>query len=250
MVVIGKLTDVRHTANMAGRYAAWERTVWYDAGSTRFAQLNAPNRKSDSEIGNEIAVRILNDRSRTTTVIKQNDRNASTFANGIDPMWRDNANVAYLDRYEQLGSTITNSRPTNDIAGRAVGLLEAVSIPAVVSVVPPLPTDTLAIANVRFGEIGKRSTAYQRLWPRDSVWREQWNGLNFTGKGAILSNTWGANGSSSTTAMVQEAVPMAKGLGNYAGNAAVLSMRAWNLNGPSADFGKVAPDVVPADRLR
>jgi hypothetical protein len=252
LVVMGKLSDVRHTANMAGRYGAWERTVWYDDAGTQFGNLNGANHKSAAEISNEIAVRLINDHSLATSVIKNTDRSATTFANGIDPMWHDNEGRAYLDRYDQQSTSIARQTPTTDVAGAALALIGSVSIPGVVgSIVPPVPRDTLAVASVSFGRVAQSSQAYQRLWPKLGVWVDNWAGLDFASTGAILSNTWYANGATSTEAMVKESVPMSKGLGTIAGTAAMTTMRAWNLlGGPNAAFGKVAPDVVPADRLR
>lgn len=251
IVVLAKFSDVQHTTQMAARYSAWERTVWYDDSGTKFDTINGSNQKTAAEIGHEIGVRIINDRSQAQTVIKDTDRAATTFANGIDPMWRDNANVAYMSRYEQQTSTLTRGSLSTDLTSKAVEALGALSIPGVTgSMAPPVPRDTFAVAEVSFKEIAKNSTAYQRLWPRDDVWKGPWNGLDFSATGAILSNTWYANGSGATTAMVKETVPMAKGMGHYAGEAVILGMRPWVLTAPESELGKVAPDVVPGDRLR
>lgn len=252
IVVLGKFSDVQHTTNMAGRYAAWERTVWYDDGGTTFAAINGANHKTAAEIGKEISVRLINDRSLSTSVIKHTDRNATSYVNGVDPLWHDNQGTAYLDNYNQHATTIGKEAPGTDVAGAAINVIASVSIPGVVgSLVPPVPGDTLAVARVQFNRIAKSSLSYQRLWPTGSVWSGAWDGLDFTAPGVILSNTWYANGSASTAAMVRESVPMSKGLATIAGTVAMTTMRAWNLGGgPDAEFGKVAPDVVPADRLR
>ena len=251
IVVLAKFSDVQHTTQMAARYSAWERTVWYDDSGTKFDTINGSNQKTAAEIGHEIGVRIINDRSQATTVIKNTDRAATSFANGIDPMWRDNANVAYMDRYDQQTSAVTRTGLSTDLTSKAVETLGALSIPGVTgSMVPPVPRDTFAVADVSFKEIAKSSTAYQRLWPRDGVWAGPWNGLDFSATGAILSNTWYANGSESTKAMVQETVPMAQKMGEYAGDAALLFMQGWAQPAPKAELGKVAPDVIPGDRLR
>lgn len=252
IVVMAKFSDVQHTTNMAGRYAAWERTVWYDDSGTTFNTHNGSNQKSAVEIGHEVGVRVINDGSLTTSVIKNTDRAATTFANGIHPMWHDNAGVAYLSSYDQQSSTVTREAPKLDMAGLALGTIGSISVPGVIgSLVPPVPSDTLAVATVSFGRVARDSQAYQRLWPKATVWVDDWAGVDFTSTGAILSNTWGANGSGATTAMVKESVPMSKGLATFAGTVTMTAMTAWNLFGaPDAEFGKVAPDVVPGDRLR
>ena len=255
MVVMAKMSDVQHTTNMAGRYAAWERTVWYDDAGTKFNTHNGSNQKSAGEIGNEVAVRLLNDRSLNTSVIKNTDRSATTLANGIDPLWHDNQGKAYMDNFNQQSSAVTREQAKTDIAGGALKVFNALAIPGFVgTVVPPVPGDTLAIAEVKFSKIAENSQAYQRLWPKDKVWDPVWAGIDFKSTGAILSNSWYANGSQGTTAMVKESVPMANGLGKVAGEAALVTMKAWNmgyaLGGPKAEIGKVAVDVVPGDRLK
>lgn len=251
IVALAKFSDVQHTTQMAARYSAWERTVWYDDSGTRFDAINGANQKSATEIAHEVGVRIVNDHSQAASVIKNGDRGAASFANGIDPMWRDNGGVAYMRRYEQESHALERTSLSSDVTSAAVHALAVLSIPGVTgSMAPPVPNDTFAVATVGFHDIAKDSTSYQRLWPSDGVWAGPWNGLDFNATGAILSNTWSANGSGATRAMVAETVPMAQGLGKVAGEAVVLGMRPWVLTAPEAELGKVAPDVVPGDRLR
>lgn len=253
VVVIGKFIDVQHTTNMGSRYATWERTVWYEAGGGQFNDINAPNRKSAGQIHAELAVRLFNDRSRNVSVISDTDKNATTFANGIDPLWRDNANVGFLRQFNQAGTTITNDTPKRDAAGRALDLLDAVPVPPAVvgSLVPPVPTDTMATTTVSLREVARDSQAYQRLWPQSSVWSAPWRGLDFRAPGGIVSNTWGANGSGATRDMVALSVPTAQGLGKKIVGAVEDGMRLWDSDLPKKlDVGKIAVDVVPQDRLR
>lgn len=251
IVVLAKFSDVQHTTQMAARYAAWERTVWYDDSGTTFDAINGSNRKSGDEIGREVGVRIINDHSLSTSVIKDSDRSATSFANGTDPMWRDNAGVSYMADYAQKSSAVERAGLSTDLTSSAVEKLGKLSIPGVTgTMAPPVPSDTFAVATIGFKQIAKNSTAYQTLWPSDGVWGGAWNGLDFSTTGAILSNTWSANGRDATRAMVAETVPMAKGLGKYAGEAVVLGMRPWVVTAPKAELGKIAPDVVPGDRLR
>jgi hypothetical protein len=251
IVVLGKFSDVQHTTQMAGRYGAWERTVWYDDSGTSFDVINGSNQKSAVEIGHEIGVRVINDGSSAVTVIKNTDRGATTFANGVDPMWHDNVNTPYLNRYQQQISAVTRTGLSTDLTSRAVEALGAVSIPGVTgSLVPPVPRDSFAVARVDFREVAKNSEAYQRLWPRAGVWVDQWNGVDFGATGAILSNTWYANGTQGTRAMVEATVPLSQGTARGAAAVVTTAMRAWEITPPKPDFGKVAPDVVPGDRLR
>lgn len=254
MSAIGKLIDVQHTANMAARYAAWERTVWYEDGGTSpdFKSFNNPNQKTTGEIRNEIALRLLNDHSSGVTVIKNTDKSATSFSNGLDPMWHDPSNTAYLDDYAQLSLSINNEKPKNDIAGGALVILKKVEdllpAPVKISILPPLPLDTLAVAHITLGKVAKSSITYQRLWSD-----LPWLGLDFESTAAILSNTWSANSAQGTTAMVKQSVPSARGPLNLALEAAKIGILPWDpiaVSGGRLDVGKIAVDEVPPDRLK
>lgn len=252
IVALGKFSDVQHTTNMAARYTAWERTVWYEAGGGQFNDVNAPNRKSAAQIRSEIAARLFNDRSTTTSVIADTDRNASGFVNGTDPMWRDNDGVAFMGDFHQASAGVTQARPQTDVAGAAFGLVDALPLPSNVvgTLAPPLPSDTMASATVSLREMARASQAYQRLWPRAGVWGDAWAGLDFTATGGIVSNTWGANGSTGTRDMVALSVPTAQGLGKLVGSTVNAAILTWDPLMPKVDMGRIDPDVVPGDRLR
>lgn len=248
MVVVAKFADVQHVANMTARYAAWERTVWYDDAGTDFNGFNASNQKSAAQIRNESAVRLINDRHNGVS-IKDNDKRAASFANGMDAMWRDNAGKVYLASFDQHAATVVNSSPSRNIANGAIEWINKVPLPKGVTgkLVPPVPLDTFAVAEVSLTGIGKNSQAYKRLWPD---WTGTWAGLDFKATGAILSNTWAANGSGATHKMVAESVPTAKGLGTAINTIVKATMKSWDPDAPEPEFGKIAPDVVPEDRLR
>lgn len=247
ITALGKLLDVQHTVDMAARYAAWERTVWYPESDGEFKSINKPNKKSATEISQEIGVRIFNDRSKNTSIILASDRNETAFARGVDPLWRDHSGAAFMDTYGQLNSDVTKEMPTKDVAGTVLDKIKAVSVSGFMDFVPPLPADTLAVANVALDDVGKQSEAYQRLWPGPPAW----NGLQFAATGAILSNTWSANGSGSTRTMVEKMVPTAQpGPGKFV-HAARLGLAPWDPALPSGiEVGKVAVDILPKDRLK
>lgn len=251
LAIMGKFIDVQHRAEQASRYAAWERTVWYDtAKGHEFYSMNQPNQKSGAAINNEIAVRLLNDRSLKVTVIKDTDKTATTFANGIDPMWKDNAGVAYMDTFKQLDSALMSETPSKDFTGKAIGLIDKINVGDFVlgNLAPPVPTDTLAVVKVNLSKIAGKSDAYKRLWATPT-----WVGMDFESTGAILSNTWSANGSQATTAMVKKTVPTAqKGMGVLI-NTAKVAIGTWEpalLKSGTIDVGRVRVDQLPPDRLK
>jgi hypothetical protein len=252
IIVLGKLIDVRHTTNMASRYATWERTVWYDDAGSKFNGLNGSNQKTSLEIASEVGVRVVNDHSSSVSVLKNSDRNARGFTNGIDPLWHDNQHQPYLNAYAQQTVSVSNSKPNLDIADSAISIVASLPLPTEVvgTMVPPVPADTLALAQVSFKELAKNSEAYKRLWPSPAVLDQPWNGIDFAASGGILSNTWYANGSSGTHSMVKGMVPTASGLGSTIGTAINVITTVWDPIAPKIEFGKIAPDVMPPDRLR
>ncbi|QJE02313.1 hypothetical protein HH212_21700 [Massilia forsythiae] len=246
IAAVGKLIDVRHTTDMAARYATWERTVWYDGGGD-FAVLNEPNRKSDAAIGNEVAARLLNDRSAGAgAVIRDSDRHVAALVNGIDPMWRDSAGVAYLKDAGGLATTIGRETPATDVGKEPLAALGAVAVAGPAGFAPPLPGDNLATVRVALEGVAGNSAVYRRLWSSSAAWR----GLDFHADGAILSNTWGANGKAGTRQMVARAVPTAQGLGAIVQDARA-GLAPWDPVQPGRiEAGKIAVDVVPPDRLK
>lgn len=249
IAVLGKFIDVQHTVDMASRYAAWERTVWYEADGNKFNSINDPNQKSAAGIQNEVAVRLLNDRSTNVTVIKDSDKSATSFVNGLDPMWRDPANVTYLDAYNQMVATISKEKPSKDFAGAALGVFSSLAVLDDVAgtLVPPVPTDTMAVAKINFNKVARNSGTYQRLWESSPVW----DGLDFEATGAILSNTWAANSAQGTKGMVSESVPTSKLFGTALKVGTIAGIGPWDATVPlRIDIGKIAVDQVPPDRLK
>jgi hypothetical protein len=236
--ILGKFSDVQHTAESAARYATWERTIWYENSGSGFHSKNGPNTKSSAEIRNETAARILNDRA-AAIIVRSNDRNANGFINGLDPMWNDPAGVAYLENYAQLGSAVTMNATTSQNA-----LAATIIVPPIISTLE-MPSNSLAIAAVEFRTVAQNSGTYQRLWNNPA-----WAGLDFAARGAILSNTWAANASSGTKAMVTPLVPTATPVMGTPLTGVFGAMGVWDLVGVSdAQVGKIAVDELPPDRL-
>ena len=249
IAVLGKFIDVQHTVDMASRYVAWERTVWYEADGNKFNSINDPNQKSAAGIQNEVAVRLLNDRSTNVTVIKDSDKSATSFVNGLDPMWRDPADVTYLDAYNQMVATISKEKPSKDFAGAALGVFSSLAVldDLAGTLVPPVPSDTMAVAKINFNKVARNSGTYQRLWESSPVW----DGLDFEATGAILSNTWAANSAQGTKGMVSESVPTSKLFGTALKVGTIAGIGPWDATVPlRIDIGKIAVDQVPPDRLK
>lgn len=248
---LGKLADVRSASSTAARYSAWERTVWSEDTTSDFYKHNKPNQKTAAQIHNELLVRVLNDRS-TAFKYKDSDKGATTFANGIDPMWQDSAGKDYLDDPANVVMTASFSKPTKDILGTVIGAFA--SLPTGVltgTLVPPVPNKTLAVTTVNFNKVGEKSEVYKRLWSKSSGLPDDWTGLDFTTTGAVLSNTWAANSSQGTKAMVEASVPTANGMGDAVSLAHSAALLDWDaLEIGRLKLGKVAVDVIPPDRIK
>lgn len=248
---IAKLADVRSASQNAARYAVWERTVWQGSAAGGFAAANAPNQKSDAQIRSEILVRLLNERA-SGFKYQHSDKTATTLAKGIDPLWQDTAAKDLIDDPAKIRLSLSSGTPSKDVLGKTLGLFSAISIPHVTgSMLPPLPSDNLAQAEFSFDEVGAKSEVYKRLWSKKQGLPEDWKGENMVARAAILSNSWAANARDGTHAMVKHTVPTAQGLGTVIETGAKLTMAAWDpLVAPRLDMGRIAPDVVPPDRLK
>lgn len=248
---MGKFADVKYTADAAARYAAWERTVWYEETSSAFYANNRPNQKSDTAIKNEVALRLLNDRNGPLKY-KAQDKNGSAFVNGVDPLWEDTAGKAYLREFSQFQGSGGYSKPAKDFLGSAISLVNLISIPSFTGqLAPPVPNNTLASTNVKFTDVAKDSDVYKRLWSKKAGLPEDWVGVDVIGQAGILSNTWAANSKIGTQNMVTASVPTANGLGTAVEAGAKVLLTPWDLTVvPRLDLGKIGVDVVPPDRLK
>lgn len=227
--VVGHLSDVRDRTQAAARYAAWERTVYFD--DIRWAPKygNAVT-KSDATVRSEIAQRVLG----RGTKIDSADGTRNQLTSSEEPMWRDIQGNAILKKYDdlQLSHSAAGTGTAADTALDALGSLNGIGAGF------DLPTKNQQSANVSLRVAGD-STSLAALWPN-------WAGVTFRATHVLLTNTWAADGSNNAKSVIAGAVPTAKG--------AVL---AYALDGlvPAAidirnlDLGRIEPDVVPADRL-
>jgi hypothetical protein len=248
---LGKFADVRSAANTAARYAAWEKTVWHEDTSSVFHAKNQPNQKSAAQIRNEAMVRVFNDR-QTGFKYAGTDKGATTFAKGTDPLWRDTRGQALVDDPARFTLTASYESPSKDILGSAIGLINKITVPSITgTLAPPVPTQTLAVARLQLLKVGEKSEVYKRLWAKSAGLPTDFVGEDMAAQGAILSNTWAANSSQGTHGMVSASVPTASGLGTAIETGAKTLMFTWDPTlAPRLDLGRVAPDVVPADRLK
>lgn len=251
---LGKFADVRSAANNAARYAAWEKTVWHEETTSDFHKANQPNQKSAAHIRNEAMVRIFNDRQGTLKY-SNNDKGATTFAKGTDPLWRDTQGKALVQDPARFQLNGTYETPSKDLLAGAIGLINAVAVPNITgTLAPPVPTKTLSVNTLAILKVGEKSEVYQRLWSKSNGLPTDFIGEDFVAQGAILSNTWAANAAEGTHRMVRHSVPTANALGTAVDTGAAFVMGAWDptqvVPVKRLQLGHIAQDIVPPDRLK
>lgn len=227
--MLGHLSDARDRALSASRYAAWERTVYFDDNSWAPAYGRAIT-KSDAQIRSEVAQRVLGHDTNLTS----NDGAANALASTSEPMWRDVSGADLLRRYSDL-QVSSSSGGTGTLADKALGLLGSVGG---IGAGFALPVNNQQTANVSL-HLGYDNPTLSQLWP-------SWQGVTLADHDVLLTNTWTPDGSDKAKAMIADAVPTAKGSVIEYG-LDVLSPLGTEIT--DLDFGRIEPDVVPQDRL-
>lgn len=230
MAMLGRLSDVRSKTLMAGRYAAWERTVYLDDADWNAYGLSRA--KAPEAIRSEMVQRVL---GHDDPKLHADDGTRAALPAGGLPMWHDIAGGNLLASYNDI--TLNTSRGnTGTPLDTAVAALDA---GGAIGVGFDLPTSNQQTALVSLN-VANSSDTLRQLWPG-------WNGFTASDKHVLLTNGWTPDGSAGTLAQVSNATPVKKAglMGGVALD--VLSWFAPDILG--LDLGKIAPDVVPADRV-
>lgn len=88
--------------------------------------------------------------------------------------------------------------------------------------------------------VGQANKALKRLWPT-------FNGLTFTDTNVLLTNTWSPDGRSGAVNLFTSAVPAANA--TLVKPSTYQGLKPYAPEADTVQFGRVQPDVVPADRL-
>ncbi len=230
IVYVGKYADTKQTAIEASRYAVWERAV--DPASAH---------KSDTQIQQEMEVRIIGNGGRNNGLLQSTDASVSSSTNDADynPLWFDQGHKRMLGKFTD--ATIVNgiqntSVPTNGTTSglaSAVGSTEAAWLKldnkgwlrADVNI-PLVNVDFAPLSNINFAA-GATTVMY--------------------------GDAWNAGGSAAVKQTTERAVPADLLLQNSLFTSAMSLIRTvigW-IEPSFRNFypGCVAPDVVPTDRL-
>lgn len=227
--MLGHFSDARDRMLSASRYAAWERTVFFDDGSWAPTYGNAVT-KSDTQIRSEVAQRVLGHETK----INGSDGSMNALAPNGEPMWRDVKNKDLLKQYDDLQVSHASGSTGTGVDTLVSGLGSLSGVGAGFA----LPIKNQQSASVAL-RLGYENPTLSALWP-------SWQGVTFSDHNALLTNAWTPDGSDKAKTMISDAVPTAKGaLVEYALD--VLEPLGGDII--NLDPGRIEPDVVPNDRL-
>lgn len=254
IVMLGKFNDVRNKTLMGSRYVAWERTVWMDSMDPAKPYINDPTTtegwaKASSVTGN---INNITDESLRNQVINRiavgngiapggNDRIAAQLAANQPAMWRDYGGQALVNSVNNF--TVSTSPDTDPLAAQLPSATSFGSVQTAsggsYSARLPLPSRTLRSGTLSV-TIGQANKALKRLWPT-------FNGLTFTDTNVLLTNTWSPDGRSGAVNLFTSAVPAANA--TLVKPSTYQGLKPYAPEADTVQFGRVQPDVVPADRL-
>ncbi|MBN9409116.1 MAG: hypothetical protein J0H69_08205 [Burkholderiales bacterium] len=254
---LGKYADVKNASGQVARYVAWERTVWYGGASASSSSDWPGNHKAESTIQNEARQRIvLMDTSSATAPFKSADGSASSFSvAGARQIWhnRDSSNMLQSYNDAQTGAISNDNAPgvlgsilggalsvTNNISffklegngfytGRAALAVKTLPIGGTLRNVG---TDGVFDPGVRFGESGK---------------------LVFRDQNALLANGWSARGTAHVRSQVMGLTPLGfmsdPTVRTITQTVGCIALALFVPEICGLEPGKIAPDIVPPDRL-
>jgi len=230
LAMIGRLSDVRSKALMAGRYVAWERTVYLD--DAEWNKYGTSVTKTQQVLRSEMVQRVM---GHDAPALRANDGTRNALPAGGMPMWHDIAGKDLLTRYDDV--TLNTGRgKTNTPLDAAVAVLDAGGS---VGAGFDLPTNNRQHARVGIN-VGADSATLRKLWPG-------WSGFTAADTHVLLTNGWTPDGRDGTLAQVANAAPLHRG--EFLGSAIFMPLAVFAPDITGLDLGKIAPDVVPDDRL-
>jgi len=240
--MLGKYSDVKAAAAQTARYTAWERTVWYGGNSSSNSWPG--NSKTYQEIENEARQRVVSFGQK----IQSTDKNASAFTDsGARNLWRNRDSSVMLQKYQDAAvGSISNDTSPDVVTGDVLGTITAItSITGFKLETNGFYTGNAAITvNTLPIGINLGGTSSGQFDPGVLVFRD---------KNVILANGWGANGTGHVRTQTAGLAPL--GLVNDSSLKPVVQALGCALLGAFTpefcwlEIGKIAPDVVPPDRL-
>jgi hypothetical protein len=254
MPLLGKYIDIRTAAVDAARYAAWERTVWYDGSSATTWGLKSnawlANTKSDAQLRNELRVRLL---SNSKDAFMTSDGGATDFKGGSRDLWQTHERQPMLATYDDAGNSMSNGNApgfATDLLGPVIAVADMVGSTFTLDTQGAYSaTVNLTIRNTdldRFQVEGAASLPTQFVFSESNV---------------ILANGWNAGGPDSSvytsvmsqtngltpTAVFKINIPF---INVSVGDLITKFMTAAFPEFAKLELGKIEPDVIPEDRKK
>ncbi|HEY4353674.1 MAG TPA: hypothetical protein VGN31_20785 [Paraburkholderia sp.] len=253
LAMLGKFSDIRNKTLLGARYAAWERSVWLDAGTQASADGARGERdwftaygsgalqltKSDADIQREFLQRTI---AANGAPLSGTDRDVDRLPAVRQAMWRDHGGEPLLVAAQDVvASTGTEPIPAAALASYTDAAYGSVSTAngATYAATLDLPTRNLQSGTVSVA-IGKQSEALKRLWPT-------FDGLTFADTNALITNTWLAEGSANGRTLFTRAVPAAHA--DLVAPTQYQRLRRYAPDIDTLEFGRVRHEIVPNDRL-
>ena len=239
--LLGKYIDMKETAILGARYAAWERTVWYGGNAASVTWPGAD--KGDAEIRNEVRTRVFSEGAG----ISASDKSAGNWAgDGRKQAWTNRDGGSMLANYDSVAQTIDN-RDAPGIANDVLNL--------VVTVADAIGPFTLEMKGLYAAEVSVTANTLPINMTLDNDPGQAFNpgALTFSDTNAILSNAWSANGAAHVKSQTEGLTPTS--IFNNPVIKTIWDIARITLGVVAApellflEIGKIEPDVVPPDRL-
>jgi len=230
LAMIGRLSDVRSKTLMASRYVAWERTVYLD--DAEWNKYGMSITKTPQALRSEMVQRVMgHDNPR----LRADDGTRNALPAGGMPMWHDVAGKDLLKRYDDVTLNLSRSK-TGTALDAVVSVLDAGGS---INAGFDLTSRNQQRAAVALS-VGADSETLRSLWPG-------WTGFSASDANVLLTNAWTPDGRDGALNQIKNAAPLSRG--EVLGTAALMPLALFAPDITGLDLGKIAPDVVPDDRI-
>lgn len=244
--LLGKYMDLKATAIQAARYAAWERTVYFNSTDWPAAD------KDDLKIQREIQQRFFS--NTATAKLQSTDGNTTGWGGGPKPLWRDRAGNPMLVTYD---SNVTQGVTKDDTPGLINDILDPVV--SAISFVGGL----LGAAFVLDMQSQYTATVNVQTVPTRPI-KQVINTTAATGaatplfseKNVLIANGWSANGATQVKKQTEGLTPTSFLQRSPISDVLTVIQYLAYVFAPELNpnhlklGGEIQPDVVPDDRLK
>ncbi len=211
--MVGKYIDMKHAAVNSARYAAWERTVYFNdetlanqpSGFSGFAAANFPL-KSDGVIAKEAQLRIFAEAKAPIGVVATSvGRKFWTYHDG---------DTMYSPPLAEKASIKSNQNTPDKTFGVARSVVQGIGdVVAFITDVLPFSSSTFDAINMRGGtEVSvsmsvKPAPDFTNLRGDQDSLVDDGTGLKMLAKAGVLSQTWSAGGGEHLQSQAQALAP-------------------------------------------